>query len=91
MACSHEGRLDALEQNNTWKLVDLPHGHHPVGLRWVFKLKNNETGAVVKHKARLIAKGYVQQPGVDSNEVFASVAPLVSVRLLISLAEEGVI
>lgn len=25
--------IDALDQNNTWKLVDLPHGHHPVGLR----------------------------------------------------------
>ena len=49
-------------------------------------MKNNETGAVVKHKARLIAKGYVQQLGIDFNEVFASVAPLMSVRLLISLA-----
>lgn len=81
--------IDALERNNTWKLVDLPHGHRLVGLRWVFKLKKNETGAVVKHKARLIAKGYVQQPGVDFDEVFtpvARVARLLSVRLLLSLA-----
>jgi hypothetical protein len=66
--------------------VELPHGHQPIGLKWVFKLKKNEAGAVIKHKARLVAKGYVQQPGIDFDEVFAPVARLESVRLLLAVA-----
>jgi hypothetical protein len=45
---------------------------------------------VVKHKARLVAKGYAQRAGVDFDEVFAHVARLDSVRLLLALAaQEG--
>ena len=78
--------MEAVERNDTWELVDLPRGHRPIGLRWVFKLKKNEAGAVIKHKARLVAKGYVQQPGIDFDEVFAPVARMESVRLLLALA-----
>ena len=51
--------LSSIEQNDTWSLVDLPPGHHAIGLKWVFKLKRDEQGAIVKHKARLVANGYV--------------------------------
>jgi hypothetical protein len=45
---------------------------------------------IVKHKARFIAKGYVQQAGIDFDEVFAPVARLDSVRFLLALAaQEG--
>ena len=61
-------------------------GHRAIGLKWVFKLKRNEEGEVVKHKAHLVAKGYVQKQGVDFEEVFAPVARLESVRLLLAIA-----
>jgi hypothetical protein len=48
-------------------------------VKWVFKVKRDEHGAVSKHKARLVVKGYVQQHGIDYDEVFASVARLDSV------------
>ena len=45
---------------------------------------------MIKHKARLVAKGYVQRQGVDFEEVFAPVARLESVRLLLAMAaQEG--
>ncbi|KAF0888371.1 hypothetical protein E2562_014193 [Oryza meyeriana var. granulata] len=76
--------------NQTWRLVPLPPGHRPIGLKWVYKVKKNAAGEVIKHKARLVAKGYVQQPGMDFDEVFAPVARIESVRLLLALAaQEG--
>ena len=52
----------------------------------MFKVKRDEHGAIVKHKTRLVAKGYVQRPGIDFTEVFAPVARLESVRVLLAVA-----
>jgi hypothetical protein len=71
--------IDSNESNQTWKLVPLPPSHRPIGLKWVYKLKKNTAGKVIKHKACLIAKGCVQQLGVDFNGVFTSVARIKSV------------
>lgn len=57
-----------------------------ISLKWVFKVKRDENRAVSKLKARLVVKGYAQQHGIDYDEVFALVARLDSVRLLIALA-----
>jgi hypothetical protein len=78
--------LASVEENGTWTLTDLPPGHSPIGLKWVFKTKRDAGGAVVRYKARLVAKGYVQREGVDFDEVFAPVARLDSVRALIAVA-----
>jgi hypothetical protein len=56
----------------------------------VFKVKKDEHGAMVRHKARLVVKGYTQRQGIDYDEVFAPVARLEAVRLLLALAtQEG--
>ncbi|GJV48935.1 zinc finger, CCHC-type containing protein [Tanacetum coccineum] len=78
--------LESIVKNNTWKLVPLPKGFVPIGLKWLFKIKRNADGSIMKYKARLVAKGYVQQPGIDFDEVFAPVARLETIRLLIALA-----
>jgi hypothetical protein len=48
-------------------------------------VKWDEHGAVSKHMARLVVQGYMQQHGIDYDEVFKLVARLDSVRLLIAL------
>ncbi|KAM0916826.1 hypothetical protein ACQ4PT_009866 [Festuca glaucescens] len=78
--------LQSIDDNNTWTLTPLPAGHRAIGLKWVYKIKKDEQGHVVKHKARLVAKGYVQCAGVDFEEVYAPVARLESVRLILALA-----
>jgi hypothetical protein len=52
----------------------------------VYKIKKDESDAVIKNKAQLIAKGYVQQPSIDFEEVFALVAHMESVHLVLALA-----
>ena len=51
--------MKAIEDNGTWELVDQPVGCRPIGLKWVYKVKRDERGAIVKYKARLIARGFV--------------------------------
>jgi hypothetical protein len=56
----------------------------------VFKVKKDKHGAVVRHKAWLVVKGYTQRQGIDYDEVFAPVARLEAMRLLLALAaQEG--
>jgi transposase InsO family protein len=78
--------MTSIEASGTWKLVDAPRRVKPIGLKWVYKTKKDATGVITKHKARLVAKGYVQQQGIDFDEVFAPVARLESVRLLLAHA-----
>jgi hypothetical protein len=81
--------MDAVERNRTWELADLPAGHSAITLKWVYKLKKDEARVVIKHKARLVARGFVQQEGVDFDDAFAPVARMESVCLLALAAEEG--
>jgi hypothetical protein len=79
-------KLTSIKENGTWSLMDLPKGHRPIGLKWIFKLKCDEHGVIVKHRDRLVAKGYVQKHGIDFEEVFAPVARMESVRVMLVLA-----
>lgn len=81
-----DAELDAIRGNGTWEFAALPEGHRAIGLKWVYKVKRDPAGNVVKHKARLVAKGYSQRQGVDYDEVFAPVARMETVRLLLALA-----
>ena len=81
--------LQSIQANNTWYYSELPKGHKAIGLKWVFKVKRDQKGNIVKHKARLVAKGYAQRHGVDYEEVFAPVARLETVRLVLALAAQG--
>jgi hypothetical protein len=54
-----QSEMDAVEKYRTWEHADLPRGHSAITLKWVFKLKRDEAGAIIKHKARLVARGFV--------------------------------
>ncbi|GKA99709.1 retrovirus-related pol polyprotein from transposon TNT 1-94 [Tanacetum coccineum] len=57
-----------------------------INLKWIFKVKLNEYGGLLKNKARLVAKGYHQEEGIDFEESFASVACIKSIRIFIAYA-----
>ncbi|WVZ59153.1 hypothetical protein U9M48_009345 [Paspalum notatum var. saurae] len=75
-------KMTSIKENKTWELVNVQTNRAQV--------KKNECGNVVKHKARLMAKGFMQREGIDFEEVFAPVARMDSVRLLLALgSHEG--
>ena len=78
--------LSSIKKNHTWDLVNLPKGKRPIEVKWVFKVKKNPKGEVVKHKARLVAKGFLQREGVDYGEIFAPVARIETIRLVVEIA-----
>uniref|UniRef100_A0A803PYJ1 Reverse transcriptase Ty1/copia-type domain-containing protein n=1 Tax=Cannabis sativa TaxID=3483 RepID=A0A803PYJ1_CANSA len=77
------------KKNDTWEPDTLPQGYKPIGVKWMYKEKKNAKGEVERYKARLVVKGYSQREDIDYDEVFALVARLETVRLIISLAAQN--
>nr|GEY10918.1 integrase, catalytic region, zinc finger, CCHC-type, peptidase aspartic, catalytic [Tanacetum cinerariifolium] len=53
---------------------------------WIYKVKLDEYGDVLKNKARLVAKGYRQEKGINFEESFAPVARIEAIRIFIIIA-----
>nr|GEU70190.1 retrovirus-related Pol polyprotein from transposon TNT 1-94 [Tanacetum cinerariifolium] len=57
-----------------------------ITLKWIYKVKLDELGGILKNKARLVARGYRQEEGIDFEESFASVARLEAIRIFLVYA-----
>ncbi|GKD07136.1 retrovirus-related pol polyprotein from transposon TNT 1-94 [Tanacetum coccineum] len=78
--------LNEFEQLKVWELVPRPDRVMIITLKWIFKVKLDELGGVLKNKARLVARGYRQEEGIDFEESFAPVARLEAIRIFIAYA-----
>ena len=74
--------MTALHDNDTFELVTPPEGRQIAGGKWVFAVKTGPEREET-HKARDIAKGYLQITEIDYQETFAPTARMSSVRILI--------
>src|ERR1700678_902798 len=81
-----EEELETLREAGTWELVDVPEGGNVVGSKRVFRAKKDHAGNVVRYKARLVAQGFSQVPGVDYFDTYAPVARLASIRTVLAFA-----
>ncbi|KAD4180306.1 hypothetical protein E3N88_28897 [Mikania micrantha] len=78
--------LMQFEKLKVWNLVPLPKGKLPIGTRWVFRNKRDDSGVIIRNKARLVVQGFYQQEGIDYEEVFAPVARLEAIRIFLAYA-----
>ncbi|CAM9913855.1 unnamed protein product, partial [Choristocarpus tenellus] len=79
----------SLLRNKNWSVGDeaslLP-TDNIISTGWLFKTKRQSDGTILKRKARLVARGYTQIPGIDVHNAFAPVACLGTIRTIFSLA-----
>jgi hypothetical protein len=68
---AEEEEIESLLAYGTWDLVQQPAGRVPIGGRWMYSLKYDPQGRVIKFKARWVAKAYSQREGRDYGETFA--------------------
>lgn len=73
-------------KKGVWKLVERPKGAKTMKCKWVFANKLDGEGKVVAKKARIVAKGFTQIPGLHFFESYASVVRYESVRIMLSTA-----
>ena len=78
--------FQSLQKQATWSLVCIPPHKNLVTYKWVYKLKHHSDGSIARYKARLVARGYLQQYGMDCDETFSLVVMLATLRILLALA-----
>lgn len=78
--------INALLKNNTWSLVPPSSSQNLVVCKWVFRIKHKPDDTIERYKARLIAKGFHQQAGIDYTETFSLVIKPATIRVVLSIA-----
>nr|GEV52342.1 retrovirus-related Pol polyprotein from transposon TNT 1-94 [Tanacetum cinerariifolium] len=76
----------AQSSSTVWELVPRPDKVMVITLKWIYKVKLDELGGILKNKARLVACGYRQEEGINFEESFAPIARLKAIRIFLAYA-----
>ncbi|GKE13769.1 retrovirus-related pol polyprotein from transposon TNT 1-94 [Tanacetum coccineum] len=79
-------KIHEFDRLKVWELVPRPDCVMIIALKWIYKVKLDKYGDVLKNKAWLVAKGYRQEEGIDFKESFAPVARIEAIRIFIANA-----
>ncbi|GKB75227.1 retrotransposon protein, putative, ty1-copia subclass [Tanacetum coccineum] len=80
--------LNEFERLEVWELIPHPDKVMVITLKWIYKVKLDELGGILKNKARLVARGYRQEERIDFEESFAPVARLDAIRIFLAYAAD---
>ncbi|GKA47358.1 retrovirus-related pol polyprotein from transposon TNT 1-94 [Tanacetum coccineum] len=80
---SMQEELNEFENLKVWELVPRLDRVMIITLKWIYKVKLDELGGVLKNKACLVARGYRQEEGINFEESFAPIARLEAIRIFI--------
>nr|GFC27766.1 retrovirus-related Pol polyprotein from transposon TNT 1-94 [Tanacetum cinerariifolium] len=58
-------KLNEFERLEVWELIPRPDKVMVITLKWIYKVKLDELGVILKNKARLVARGYRQEEGIN--------------------------
>nr|GFA10984.1 retrovirus-related Pol polyprotein from transposon TNT 1-94 [Tanacetum cinerariifolium] len=78
--------LNEFERHEVWELVHRADQVMVITLKWIYKVKLDELGGILKNKARLVVCGYRQEEGIDFEESFAPVARLEAIWIFLAYA-----
>ena len=77
--------IEEMKNHNAWTLVQMPLDKNVIDSRWVFKTKYDYNSNTKRFRARLVAKEFNQEPGIDYDQVFAPVGSKITFRLFLSI------
>nr|GEX85886.1 hypothetical protein [Tanacetum cinerariifolium] len=83
---ARQEELNEFERLEVWELVPRPDKVMVITLKWIYKVKLDELGGILKNNARLVARGYCQEEGINFEESFAPVARLEAIRIFLTYA-----
>ncbi|GJX95626.1 retrovirus-related pol polyprotein from transposon TNT 1-94 [Tanacetum coccineum] len=78
--------IHEFQRLEVWELVPCPDKVILIKLKWIYKVKTDEFGGVLKNKARLVAQGFRKEEGIDFEESFAPVARIEAISIFIANA-----
>nr|GEW10889.1 retrovirus-related Pol polyprotein from transposon TNT 1-94 [Tanacetum cinerariifolium] len=78
--------IHEFERLEVQELVPCPDNVFLIKLKWIYKIKTDESGRVLKNKARLIAQGFRQEEDIDFEESFVLVARIEAICIFIANA-----
>ena len=84
---SMTAEIKALRNRGCWRVVRTPQGAKLIKSKYVYKIKKDWAGKIIKRKSRLVVQGFSQVEGVDFNETFAPVAKVTTFRLMLALSK----
>ncbi|GJU82697.1 retrovirus-related pol polyprotein from transposon TNT 1-94 [Tanacetum coccineum] len=76
--------IHEFERLQVWELVSCPDKVLLIKIKWIYKVKMDEFGGVLKNKARLVAQGFRKEKGIDFEESFAPIARIKAVRIFVA-------
>jgi hypothetical protein len=81
-----ESEIASLKENGTYVINEAPKGQRIIDTKWVYELKTDTQGKIIRFKARFVAKGFMQRQGIDYHKVFAPTSKMTTMRVFMATA-----